>query len=626
MHRSIKAVELRVAGAAWLSDSAMLMVMCSAEPIDASTQARLVAGGVSTDLRTRGIALDGASQRWVVVAQGEGCVRARRSFDLLFGHSMPVVVGTDDLTDLRSLIRRELAPLAADLRGQVIDFLATCASDVPSDSAERLRLSRSLYLAREMLRERLPVCELRPSRIEGVAVESLMALDDDAFYIEGWLCEGESQVVRLTAVAPEGARTELLSRSFRYRRSDAEEYFLAAGGDVRSAAYGFICFFRLAAPSRLPSGWVIEVETAAGSVMEVPAPIAIRDYKRVRTELLNDLRHDHKVDRDLLRTHISPAVTALQTRRDRYVRVEHSAEFGRQPAAPEVSVLVPVYGRIDLVEHQVAQLADDPSFREAELIYVLDSPELQSDLLNLADGLHRLYRMPFRVLVLSENAGFSTANNVGASFARAGLLLLLNSDVMPARRGWLTELVRFFRSLERPGAVGPKLLYEDGSLQHAGLYFAETRDPRIRMNEHYFKGLDEGLPAANVARKVPAVTAACLLIDADLYRRVGGLSGKYVQGDYEDSDLCLRVWSEGYENWYCPQVSLYHLEGQSYPSVARDANTQYNRWLFNETWTGSLGRANAVVAEVALAPRQRRNGSRPARPSSQPRAKEVGVS
>src|SRR4030095_5707952 len=88
-------------------------------------------------------------------------------------------------------------------------------------------------------------------------------------------------------------------------------------------------------------------------------------------------------------------------------------------------------------------------------------------------------------------------------------------------------------------------------------------------NEHYYKGLHRSLAAANVARRVPGVTAACLMIAADCYRQLGGLNGCYVQGDYEDSDLCLRLIEAGYENWYLSAIDLYHLEGQSYPSEIR---------------------------------------------------------
>src|SRR5205823_11699639 len=141
-------------------------------------------------------------------------------------------------------------------------------------------------------------------------------------------------------------------------------------------------------------------------------------------------------------------------------------DLGAHPADPLVSILVPLFRRVDLLEHQMAQFAGDPDLHGAELIYVLDSPELKSELLNLADGLFGLYKLPFKVVVLSENSGFSTANNVAASRASGRLLVLMNSDVVPTNPGWLPTLVSFYQGLEQPGAVGPKLIFEDASLQH----------------------------------------------------------------------------------------------------------------------------------------------------------------
>ena len=103
-------------------------------------------------------------------------------------------------------------------------------------------------------------------------------------------------------------------------------------------------------------------------------------------------------------------------------------------------------------------------------------------------------------------------------------------------------------------------------------------------NQHYFKGLERTFRSANTARKVPGVTGACLMISRALYLEQGGLRGMYVRGDYEDSDLCLRLMTSGYDNWYLPDVELYHLEGQSYaPSIRRVAN-QYNMWLHSHIW------------------------------------------
>jgi O-antigen biosynthesis protein len=158
---------------------------------------------------------------------------------------------------------------------------------------------------------------------------------------------------------------------------------------------------------------------------------------------------------------------------------------------------------------------------------------------------------------------------------------------LPAGPGWLGKMQAFYEATPNIGALGAKLLYEDDSLQHAGLYFevaSEGPTAGSWANMHYYKGLHKDLPAANVARPVPAVTAACLLIEKDLYERVGGLPDVYVQGDYEDSELCLRLLADGRENWYLPAAELYHLEGSSYSQGERGITGTYNRWLQTRRW------------------------------------------
>jgi GT2 family glycosyltransferase len=595
---------LRLTGASWLSDSALLLVGTHDGALPLITKASLVRSDARAEFRIRWFQPRSgrdpkadAPARWIAVVHGNGRLRAGSAFGLTLSteeqswqFDPSSVAGA--ITDLRTLVRTHFTALGPDERSVIVEFLASSAKDADSEPPDRLRLSRSLNVARDMLRERLPICDLRPNRIEGLAVEAVMGLDEKSFYIEGWLCDGESEAIRMTAVSPEGSRTEILGSLFRYRRPDAEEFFKGAIGDQPVAKYGFISYFSVSAPSLLPSGWLVEVETAAGTAIEAIGPQLITNAGRIRTELLSDLAHDVGLDQQLRRSHISPAMSTLQLRRSRSIRVDREVQLGEQPPRPRVSIIVPLYGRIDLLEHQMAQFADDPELHNAELIYVLDSPELKSDLLMMAEGLFRLYRLPFKVIVLSENGGYSTANNIAASCARGNLLLLLNSDILPARAGWLSGLAEFYEALDSPGALGPKLIYEDNSLQHAGLYFECAAGSTVWMNEHFYKGLHTDLPAANVARVVPAVTGACLMIDARLYAEVGGLSGVYIQGDYEDSDLCLRLADAGHENWYFPGVDLYHLEGQSYPTTARQANYDYNRWLFNETWAEAIRAAN----------------------------------
>jgi len=486
------------------------------------------------------------------------------------------------MIDLQAAVRDGFAWLDPDGRAEVLAFLVATLTE-HRETKNGLRLSKNLFVIREALRERLPQSTIAQSEPRGLAVDTLLAIDEESFYVRGWLREEEAELSQLTAVSPEGARVELLERTYRYPRPDVEQFYGVASSDLLLAKSGFISYFEAETPSRLSTGWKFEMRTTGGEAVEVAAPRVVRDPLTVRNAILADIFHELFPGEDLIPNHIFPAISRQQKWSREMIEVKGTVQYGIPSESPDVSIIVPLYQRIDFLEHQLAQFVHDPEILRAELIYVLDSPELADTLRDTAAQLFALYRVPFRVVMLETNAGFSAVNNVGARLAHGRLLLLLNSDVLPDKPGWLGKMVGFYDSTPEVGALAPKLLYEDDSLQHAGLHFYRQRDG-LWNNEHYFKGLHRHLPVANTPRPVPAVTGACMMIDSGLYERFGGLRGIYVQGDYEDSDLCLRLIEAGYENWYLPDAELYHLEGQSYALASRQLNGRYNTWLHTHLW------------------------------------------
>ena len=354
-----------------------------------------------------------------------------------------------------------------------------------------------------------------------------MAVDERSFYVEGSL--DDSSLARLTAVSPEGSRCELLERLYRH------------GPSVSEDASGFVCFFGLDAPSLRPDGWVLELETTRRISSEIACPPLVTDPRDVRDSILNNPLIAAVPDDTLMAEHVVPAIKRVQTRIGAEPQVASVTQFGEPPKAPEISVLIPLYLQIEHLEVQLAQFADDPDFLETDLIYVLDSPQQTEELLAYAADLHPIYRVPFRVAVLNRNAGFAAANNAGAGLASGRLLLLLNSDVLPDEPGWLGRMRRFYDATPKIGALGAKLLYEDDSIQHAGMYFHQLAGTAKWVDGHYFKGMHRSLPAAGEARAVPFVSGSCLMIDRSSYEELGGLNTAYVQGDYEDAELCLRL-------------------------------------------------------------------------------------
>jgi O-antigen biosynthesis protein len=490
--------------------------------------------------------------------------------------------------DLKALVREELASLDAGTRAAVLDTLAASTGVAGENSLE---LSSSLHSIREILRERLPRCAVSREQPAGIAVEAILAVDDSSFWINGWMHD-EDGLGEVIAVSPEGARVHVTENAFRYERPDVVEFYSGLG-DNRTGRHGFTAHVRLPSPSRLASGWIAELRTSEGLELEIRCPAVKRDRSVVRATILGELASHGPIGGEPVESHGRDALTLLQERIVAESKVASIDTYGRPLRDPAVSIIVPLYRRLDFIEHQLLALSRGADLADAELIYVLDSTEQTDDLTKQARELFALYGMSFRVVNLSSGAGFAGANRHGVESARGKRLLLLNSDVIPDRPGWLRTMNDFYDGQRRIGALGPKLLYEDDSLQHAGLYFHRVAGGELWENAHCFKGLHRSFPAANVARAVPAVTAACMLVDRRLYEEVGGLPLHYVHGDYEDSELCLKLAEAGRENWYLPDVELYHLEGQSYSTDVRRVPSEYNMWLHSSLWGARIGEVMA---------------------------------
>ncbi|MAX45125.1 MAG: hypothetical protein CL589_21210 [Alteromonadaceae bacterium] len=261
----------------------------------------------------------------------------------------------------------------------------------------------------------------------------------------------------------------------------------------------------------------------------------------------------------------------MEARESEVAKLPHRVyEFGVSPSA-DVSIIIPLYGRIDFMESQLLSFADDPYIKEkAQLIFVVDDPNLLAPIRPLAENLHKLYKMPFKLIWGGVNRGFSGANNLGAEYADAPYLLFLNSDVFPQQPGWLESLKQAMESNEEIGVITPRLVFADGSIQHAGMTFLYRTDLNIWINHHPNMGLDPELDPNKELTFCPSVTGACMLMRRVDFDNIGGWSTDYLIGDFEDSDLCLKIRNTGKEVAYLPTVELTHLERQSFGITGTD--------------------------------------------------------
>jgi GT2 family glycosyltransferase len=156
-----------------------------------------------------------------------------------------------------------------------------------------------------------------------------------------------------------------------------------------------------------------------------------------------------------------------------------------------------------------------------------------------------------------ENLGFAKACNQGARAARGRYLLFLNNDTVPLA-GWLEPLVAELEMHPDVAVVGSKLLYEDGTVQHAGVAFSRAHFGPY----HIYRGVPGDVPFVNERREYQCVTAACMLIRRETFEAVGTFDEGYVNG-FEDVDLCLKIRERGGRIVYQPRSVLFHLESRT---------------------------------------------------------------
>ena len=279
-------------------------------------------------------------------------------------------------------------------------------------------------------------------------------------------------------------------------------------------------------------------------------------------------------------------------------------EYGRQAARPKCAVVVPLYGRHDFMLNQLLAFSDDPDFVEGvELVYVIDDHRLVSALAVDAPMFEASFGVPFRTIWSGENRGFSGATNLGVANSCAPFVLLMNSDVIPIAPGWLERLRSVLAAHREIGMLGARLHHPNGAVQHDGMGFQWEPTWQTYLNKHPGAGLP-GSPPKEKLVKCQAVTAACVLMRREVYDAVGGLDEKFLIGDFEDSDLCLKVREQGLEIACLPlPVTLIHLERQSLSGIGtpsfRDYVARYNAWRHHARWGVAIARMCAVDKQLA---------------------------
>jgi GT2 family glycosyltransferase len=216
----------------------------------------------------------------------------------------------------------------------------------------------------------------------------------------------------------------------------------------------------------------------------------------------------------------------------------------------KISIIIPTRDRIHFLEKCIESIESKSTFRNYEII-IIDNGSLETASAEyFANTRHRVIRN-------SEEFNYSRLNNIGARHATGEHLLFLNNDTEVIAPDWLEALLEHTQRAE-VGAVGAKLLYPSGMIQHAGMvlggpWLAEHVNLLAEIYDHGYQG------SADVIRNFNCVTGACLMMRASVFQQVGGFD-EGLKITFNDVDLCLKARALGYLVVYTPYALLYHHE------------------------------------------------------------------
>ncbi|WP_135465971.1 glycosyltransferase family 2 protein [Crenalkalicoccus roseus] len=265
-----------------------------------------------------------------------------------------------------------------------------------------------------------------------------------------------------------------------------------------------------------------------------------------------------------------------------------AAEDGSALAEARISVIVPTRNGAALLREALASLLGKAAAPQAIEPLVVDNGSDAPETLAFLETLRG--REGHAVLRLDEPFNWSRLNNLAARQARGELLLFLNDDTRMLTAGWDRRLRRLLAEPD-VGAVGARLVYEDFTLQHAGVVFGTEG---LAAHEGVGAPMEAEGPGGRWQRlrRVGAVTGAFLACRREVFERLGPFDEQALGVTFNDVDFCLRLRAAGLAVLYAPEIALVHCESKSRGlddlDPAKQERAAFERRMLAERWGGAV--------------------------------------
>jgi GT2 family glycosyltransferase len=225
---------------------------------------------------------------------------------------------------------------------------------------------------------------------------------------------------------------------------------------------------------------------------------------------------------------------------------------------PLVSVIIPTKDAMDILQRTVNSIITKTKYSNYEII-IADNDSENAETIQYMENLQNEY-VNIHICKVPGAFNYSHINNEAVRYSHGDYLVLMNNDIEILQDNWMKSMLGYAQR-NWVGTVGAMLYYPDDTIQHAGVIAGKggTFAHRYYQKDKRIKGYDHTLDVPN---DVAGNTAACLMVSREKYNAVCGLDEK-LSVQYNDADLCLKLYEKGSFNVFLPQVKMYHYESRS---------------------------------------------------------------
>lgn len=268
--------------------------------------------------------------------------------------------------------------------------------------------------------------------------------------------------------------------------------------------------------------------------------------------------------------------------------VEKGVDFGIYHTVPKitgdplVSVIIPNKDHTPDLDLCMRAILERGTYRNVEFI-VIENNSTEKETWDYYEKIQKEFSC-VHVVKWEREFNYSAINNFGVTFAKGEYLLFLNNDTELIAENFIEEMLQFCQRKD-VGAVGARLLYEDNTIQHAGVVVGFGG-----IAGHTFIGLHKSensyFHRAMSGQDYSAVTAACMMSKRSVFDEIGGFTEKLAVA-FNDIDYCMKVRKAGYLVAYAPYALLHHYESKSRGlEDTPEKVARFNREIriFSERW------------------------------------------